>query len=105
MNEKGGSCEPDLRLMGHDKEGYGLSWSQFKEGYLLSGSNDCKICLWDVSAMPRDKVLNATHVYEVFGSYPFHFVFIMIVFELDLLMKELVFCACLFCFSTWYVQC
>ncbi|KAL7257382.1 hypothetical protein ACSBR1_003647 [Camellia fascicularis] len=65
MNEKGGPCEPDLRLMGHDKEGYGLSWSQFKEGYLLSGSNDCKICLWDVSAMPQDKVLNATHVYEV----------------------------------------
>ncbi|CAL5402287.1 unnamed protein product [Camellia sinensis] len=68
MNEKGGSCEPDLRLMGHDKEGYGLSWSQFKEGYLLSGSNDCKICLWDVSAMPQDKVLNATHVYEAHGS-------------------------------------
>ncbi|XP_052191855.1 WD-40 repeat-containing protein MSI2 isoform X2 [Diospyros lotus] len=65
MTEEGGSCDPDVRLRGHEKEGYGLSWSPFKEGYLLSGSNDCKICFWDVSAMPQDKVLNAMHVYEV----------------------------------------
>ncbi|KAL6517442.1 adenyl-nucleotide exchange factor [Orobanche minor] len=59
-----GSCEPDLRLRGHDKEGYGLSWSPFKEGYLLSGSNDCRICLWDVSVMPQKKLLEANHIYE-----------------------------------------
>lgn len=58
-------CDPDLRLLGHDKEGYGLSWSPFKEGYLLSGSHDQKICLWDVSASPQDKKLNAMFVYEV----------------------------------------
>lgn len=58
-------CDPDLRLVGHDKEGYGLSWSPFKEGYLVSGSQDQKICLWDVSATPQDKVLNAMFVYEV----------------------------------------
>ncbi|KAH0856913.1 hypothetical protein HID58_085174 [Brassica napus] len=57
-------CDPDLRLLGHDMEGYGLSWSPFKEGYLLSGSQDKKICLWDVSATPQDKVLNAMFVYE-----------------------------------------
>ncbi|CAN8271324.1 unnamed protein product [Cochlearia groenlandica] len=57
-------CDPDLRLVGHDKEGYGLSWSPFKEGYLLSGSQDQKICLWDISAKPQDKVLNAMFVYE-----------------------------------------
>lgn len=69
VKEQGGLCEPDLRLTGHDKEGYGLSWSSFKEGYLLSGSNDCKICLWDVSAMAQDKVLEAIHVYEVTLTY------------------------------------
>ncbi|XP_052191854.1 WD-40 repeat-containing protein MSI2 isoform X1 [Diospyros lotus] len=68
MTEEGGSCDPDVRLRGHEKEGYGLSWSPFKEGYLLSGSNDCKICFWDVSAMPQDKVLNAMHVYEAHES-------------------------------------
>ncbi|XP_074331844.1 WD-40 repeat-containing protein MSI2-like [Apium graveolens] len=64
MDHEGGSCDPDLRLRGHEKEGYGLSWSPFKEGFLLSGSNDCKICMWDISAMPQDKVLNACSVFE-----------------------------------------
>jgi histone-binding protein RBBP4 len=62
---QGGDCEPDLRLRGHDMEGYGLSWSPSKEGYLLSGSHDRKLCLWDVSAVAQDKVLDAMHVYEV----------------------------------------
>ncbi|XP_009791634.1 WD-40 repeat-containing protein MSI2 [Nicotiana tabacum] len=64
LDHEGGSCDPDVRLRGHDKEGYGLSWSPFKEGYLLSGSDDRKICLWDVSAMPQHKVLLAHHTYE-----------------------------------------
>ncbi|CAI9280276.1 unnamed protein product [Lactuca saligna] len=68
LNDEGGSCEPDAKLRGHEKEGYGLSWSPFKEGYLLSGSNDCKICLWDVSAMPSNKVLDAKYIYEDHGS-------------------------------------
>ncbi|QCE10199.1 histone-binding protein RBBP4 [Vigna unguiculata] len=40
----GSELTPDLRLRGHDKEGYGLSWSPFKSGYLLSGAHDHKIC-------------------------------------------------------------
>ena len=60
-----GSCNPDLSLRGHEKEGYGLSWNPFKKGYLLSGSNDCNICLWDVSSMPQSKVLDAMNVYRV----------------------------------------
>lgn len=66
--QQGGGCDPDFRLRGHDKEGYGLSWSPFKQGYLVSGSHDSKICLWDVSAMAQDKVLDAMHVYEVFSG-------------------------------------
>ncbi|MFS7961331.1 putative transcription factor WD40-like family [Helianthus anomalus] len=68
LDHEGGSCEPYVRLRGHDKEGYGLSWNPFREGYLLSGSNDCKICLWDVSKMPDNKVLDATHVYHDHAS-------------------------------------
>lgn len=59
-----GECDPDLRLRGHDKEGYGLSWSTFKDGYLLSGSHDHKVCLWDVPAASQENVLDALHVYE-----------------------------------------
>lgn len=67
-HDEGGSCDPYLRLRGHDKEGYGLSWSPFREGSLLSASNDCKICLWNISATPNDKVLEADHIYKVTGD-------------------------------------
>ena len=42
-------CRPDYRLTGHEKEGYGLSWSALREGHLLSGSEDGLVCLWDVA--------------------------------------------------------
>eukprot|EP01089_Gocevia_fonbrunei_P011814 TRINITY_DN2607_c0_g1_i1.p1 TRINITY_DN2607_c0_g1~~TRINITY_DN2607_c0_g1_i1.p1 ORF type:complete len:425 (+),score=108.49 TRINITY_DN2607_c0_g1_i1:127-1275(+) len=44
-----GKCDPFLRLRGHEKEGYGLSWSSLKPGYLLSGSDDNLICMWDIT--------------------------------------------------------
>ncbi|XP_008806593.1 histone-binding protein MSI1-like [Phoenix dactylifera] len=55
---------PDLVLRGHDTEGYGVSWSSLKEGYLLSGSYDSKICLWDAGVTPKEKVLDAKDVFE-----------------------------------------
>ena len=42
-------CKPDYRLLGHEKEGYGLSWSTQREGHLLSGSEDALVCMWDVT--------------------------------------------------------
>mmetsp|Transcript_19715 Transcript_19715/g.18782 ORF Transcript_19715/g.18782 Transcript_19715/m.18782 type:complete len:119 (+) Transcript_19715:376-732(+) len=41
--------KPDLKLLGHRKEGYGLSWSPVNSGYLVSGSDDNLICMWDVN--------------------------------------------------------
>ena len=41
--------KPELVLLGHQREGYGLDWSPLQAGLLLSGSDDCKICLWDVN--------------------------------------------------------
>ena len=40
--------KPDIRLNGHSEEGYGLSWSKFKKGYIISGNYDKKICLHDI---------------------------------------------------------
>ncbi len=37
---------------------YGLSWNERKAGYLLSGSYDHRVCVWDVAAeagKPRTK--------------------------------------------------
>jgi len=55
------TCNPDLVLKGHTKEGYGLSWNPNKAGQLLSGSEDQMICLWeDIShAKKKDRQLDA----------------------------------------------
>uniref|UniRef100_M8B056 Histone-binding protein RBBP4-like N-terminal domain-containing protein n=1 Tax=Aegilops tauschii TaxID=37682 RepID=M8B056_AEGTA len=59
-----GACNPDLRLKGHNSEGYGLSWSIFKEGHLLSGSDDAQICLWDITANGKNKTLDAYQIFK-----------------------------------------
>lgn len=60
-----GGCTPDLRLRGHKTEGYGLSWSPFQAGHLLSGSDDARICIWDVNAAPKAaRTLDAMATYQ-----------------------------------------
>ncbi|CAI5970970.1 unnamed protein product [Closterium sp. NIES-65] len=60
-----GTCNPDLRLRGHKTEGYGLSWSPFRAGHLLSGSDDMQICVWDIGAATKaNKVVEAKHVFR-----------------------------------------
>jgi len=41
--------KPEVKLMGHSKEGYGLNWNPLREGYLLSGSDDHKVIIWDLN--------------------------------------------------------
>ena len=53
-SDPSGECNPDLRLCGHQKEGYGLSWNPNLSGHLLSASDDHTICLWDISAVPKE---------------------------------------------------
>ena len=43
------TCRPQHRLVGHEQEGYGLSWSPHDCGHILSGSDDAMICLWDIT--------------------------------------------------------
>eukprot|EP00164_Ancoracysta_twista_P004124 GFYU01005539.1.p1 GENE.GFYU01005539.1~~GFYU01005539.1.p1 ORF type:complete len:429 (+),score=122.99 GFYU01005539.1:23-1288(+) len=62
----GGACKPDVRLRGHSREGYGLSWSPHTQGLLLSGSDDHKICMWDLNAASKgNQTLDATNTYQV----------------------------------------
>ncbi|MBZ3884770.1 Histone-binding protein RBBP4 [Sciurus carolinensis] len=59
-----GECNPDLRLRGHQKEGYGLSWNPNLSGHLLSASDDHTICLWDISAVPKEgKVVDVKTIF------------------------------------------
>lgn len=44
---------------------YGLAWSPFLEGHLLSGSDDAQICLWDIRAASRGvRTLEALQIYQ-----------------------------------------
>ncbi|OAF68910.1 Histone acetyltransferase type B subunit 2 [Intoshia linei] len=47
-------CRPDLRLVGHSKEGYGLSWNNSIQGTLLSASDDHTVCMWNVLGTPSE---------------------------------------------------
>lgn len=61
-----GRCTPQLRLKGHRKEGYGLSWNNLDHGKLVSGAEDKLICTWDIKA-PHIKgggSLDPTCIYE-----------------------------------------
>ncbi len=47
------SC-PELRLRGHTKEGYGLSWNPNASGHILSASDDQTICFWNIEKPPTE---------------------------------------------------
>ena len=47
-------------LIGHEAEGYGLSWSKFEENVLISGSNDRNICVWDINN-PKPLLIFSEH--------------------------------------------
>ena len=42
--------EPTKRFKYHTKIGYALSWSNFENNFLLSGSYDGPVCIWDVNS-------------------------------------------------------
>lgn len=48
---------PEMKLMGHTKEGFGLNWSKLREGYLISGSDDHRICVWDINKTDGNPLL------------------------------------------------
>ena len=60
-----GSCTPMLKLLGHTKEGYGMSWNPTVAGRLVSASDDSTICTWDTQANHADKMaVEALAVYK-----------------------------------------
>ena len=49
VNPTNDEVKPELVLLGHQREGYGLDWNPKQAGLLLSGSDDSRVCLWDVN--------------------------------------------------------
>lgn len=54
------TIRPELKLLEHKSEGFGLSWSALKEGNLATASEDNTVKLWDVqSQKSSDNVLQS----------------------------------------------
>jgi WD40 repeat protein len=79
--ENPSQCNPDLRLKGHRKEGYGLAFNSKKEGLLSSGSDDSLVCVWNIAATlvrgqkemtPLVSFTGHTDVVEDVCWHPFH---------------------------------
>ncbi|CAF1520957.1 unnamed protein product [Rotaria sp. Silwood1] len=64
-------CRPELRLCGHTKEGYALSWNPNINRHILSASNDQTICLWNTEKLAIEEKFDfAWHLFHktLFGS-------------------------------------
>jgi histone-binding protein RBBP4 len=62
-----GDCIPEMRLKGHTKEGYGLSWNNNNPGRLLSASDDMTVCMWDINATNKEK--KSLDAHSVFSGH------------------------------------
>lgn len=60
-----GAPSPQGVCIGHDGEGYGMCWSQHKEGSLITCSEDKTVCLWDVNAVIGGKSENGSQIKPV----------------------------------------
>ena len=48
-----GHVNPQMELIGHDEEGFGLSWSPHQAGLLATGTQDTTVRLWWVQKSDR----------------------------------------------------
>jgi histone-binding protein RBBP4 len=59
---------PQIQLVGHEQEGFGLSWSPVKKGILATGSGDTTVRVWDIT----DYKSEGTHDVQAKRVYTHH---------------------------------
>lgn len=66
LSYKRNKPNPETRLTGHSKEGYGLAWNILKKGNLLSGAKDGLVCIWDIDGAQSntDSSVPATNTFN-----------------------------------------
>ncbi|KAK3997600.1 WD40-repeat-containing domain protein [Cladorrhinum sp. PSN332] len=75
-NEPSKEPEPQLELVGHTAEGFGLDWNPHEEGCLASGSEDYTVLLWDLktaqgkTVKPSRKYTHHTHIVNDVQHHP-----------------------------------
>jgi len=60
-----GPANPNLKLLGHSREGYGLAWAPIRRGHIISGGEDNIICHWDIEGATKEsKTLQPLRTYS-----------------------------------------
>ncbi|KAF3479541.1 histone acetyltransferase type B subunit 2 [Arthroderma uncinatum] len=72
-----GTVNPQLELLGHTSEGFGLSWNPHTPGGLATGSEDKTVRLWDVSTYTKGNralkpVRTYTHHSSIVNDVQYH---------------------------------
>ncbi|KAF2113568.1 WD40-repeat-containing domain protein [Lophiotrema nucula] len=65
-----GSIKFEMELVGHEKEGFGLSWSPLLEGHLATGNEDTTVRTWDIKSgfSKGNKTIEPTATYTVHSA-------------------------------------
>lgn len=71
------TCLPQMTLVGHEKEGYGLNWNPHVEGHLITGSEDATVRLWDTTGYTKGStqmspVRTYTHHSAIVNDVAYH---------------------------------
>lgn len=68
LQPKDDTVKFEAELVGHEKEGFGLSWSPLNEGHLVTGNEDTTVKTWDIKAdfSKSNRTISPT------ASYTFH---------------------------------
>lgn len=65
-----GSVKFEAELVGHEKEGFGMSWSPLLEGHLVTGNEDMTVRTWDIKSgfSKGNKSISPTTTYTVHSA-------------------------------------
>jgi histone-binding protein RBBP4 len=72
-----GHVNPQMELIGHTEEGFGLSWSPHESGHIATGSEDQTVRLWFVSwnilrVIPAEQTKGHNQIHLPQQSAPSH---------------------------------
>ena len=63
------TVSPDIRCLGHQKDGYGLSWNPTTKGQLLSSAEDQLVCLWYLSSSVVPLWIRLTFLFQGYHQH------------------------------------
>ena len=70
LQPKDDTVKFEAELVGHNKEGFGLSWSPLNEGHLVTGNEDTTVKTWDIKTgfSKSNKTISPTATYTVHSA-------------------------------------